>query len=545
MKHKTIQAEQRQGERGAALITALLLSVLVLTAGGTLLMTTALSTVTTLDATTEQQAYYTAEAGMQATLNVLRGNVAPTITFRMAVTPATSNLSGDSATVARLSRWLNYSYPSGNPDRVAVSSNYSPFTGFAFNTVITDPDRTETVTFSTSAAFSNGSSSITITPSGSSHVTLTYTPQPITTITAAGNSTLGTITLSNQLGTVALVDEPITITISQTAPFTETVQIACKLNGTITSTSSSYSITFAGTTNNLHGTKYVRAANPLNVNNTTPIATSVTAPDPLRLVINVTGYGPRGAKKHMQSLLFRTAVDFTPNSGIVIRSADDNTTASINIGSSSQYEYNGNDNAGGTALPAITVTSDADYSQLLSQYSSNPDQVLGDPPIQKMPLSAIAPYLQTADAARTTVNTLRATAKNELPSRYFTAVDPPTDFGAGTPNGKLTFCEGDCALGPAGGAGMLVVSGTLTVDGRASFNGTILVLGAGVMVRSGGGNGDIFGSIAVARFDSSGGFMAPTFNTSGAGNSSAQYDSDWVRRALSSTGPLVMGVTER
>jgi hypothetical protein len=162
-----------------------------------------------------------------------------------------------------------------------------------------------------------------------------------------------------------------------------------------------------------------------------------------------------------------------------------------------------------------------------------------------MPLSGVAPYLQTANAARSTVNALRATAKNELPSRYFTAVDPPTDFGAGTPNGKLTFCEGDCVLGPEGGAGMLVVSGTLTVDGRASFNGTVLVLGGGDLVRSGAGNGNIFGSIAVARFDSSGDFMAPTFNTNGAGNSSAQYDSDWVRRALSSTGPLVMGVTER
>src|SRR5437667_7221573 len=101
----------RANERGAALITVLLFSVLLLAAGGALIMTTALSATNAGDATAETQAYYAAEAGMQATLAVLRGNVAPNplfdtssatapankISFRKAVTLSSSNVSSDAA----------------------------------------------------------------------------------------------------------------------------------------------------------------------------------------------------------------------------------------------------------------------------------------------------------------------------------------------------------------------------------------------------------------------------------------------------------------
>src|SRR5216117_3882051 len=98
----------RANERGAALITVLLFSVLLLAAGGALIMTTALSATNAGDATAETQAYYAAEAGMQATLAVLRGHVAPNplfdtssttapankISFRKAVTFSSSNATG-------------------------------------------------------------------------------------------------------------------------------------------------------------------------------------------------------------------------------------------------------------------------------------------------------------------------------------------------------------------------------------------------------------------------------------------------------------------
>src|SRR6266576_4218488 len=140
-------------ERGAALLTVLCLSTLLLAVGGTMILVTSTATRTAVDSTAEMQAYYSAEAGLQTTLNVLRGNIAPNgampagakISFRDAITPAASNLPSDTTGVARLSGWLNYSYtPSdaANPDRVALTSSYAPSNGLAYSVSVSDPDNT-------------------------------------------------------------------------------------------------------------------------------------------------------------------------------------------------------------------------------------------------------------------------------------------------------------------------------------------------------------------------------------------------------------------
>ncbi len=132
-------------ERGAALITVLMVSTLLIATGGALVMSTALSARTSLDSTSEMQAYYSAESGLQQTLSVLRGQVNPNaampagtqINFRNAVTAATSNLPSDSS-ANRLSGWLTYDYtPVGapRPDRVSLTTGYSPTMGLAFPTI--------------------------------------------------------------------------------------------------------------------------------------------------------------------------------------------------------------------------------------------------------------------------------------------------------------------------------------------------------------------------------------------------------------------------
>ena len=67
--------KRRAGERGAALITAVLLSMLLLAAGGILILTSTMTGITARDSTAEMQAYYAAEAGVSKVLEVLRGNV--------------------------------------------------------------------------------------------------------------------------------------------------------------------------------------------------------------------------------------------------------------------------------------------------------------------------------------------------------------------------------------------------------------------------------------------------------------------------------------
>ena len=130
---KTLHA--RDSERGAALITVVLMSMLLLMAGGALIAVSSNSAVNALDATSESQAYYAAEAGTQAVMGVLRGNAAPTplfnatttdpankITFRKAITLSTSNKQADTSTTARLSRWLNYSATASDGTSIVGSS---------------------------------------------------------------------------------------------------------------------------------------------------------------------------------------------------------------------------------------------------------------------------------------------------------------------------------------------------------------------------------------------------------------------------------------
>src|SRR4030095_4429016 len=106
---KTQNYNGKANERGAALITALLVSTLLLIVGGALILTTNVAQGLAIDATSEIQAYYAAEAGVNSALNVLRGNVAsdPVGTKATFLNAANSNLS----------TWLTYN---GTIDGVSV-----------------------------------------------------------------------------------------------------------------------------------------------------------------------------------------------------------------------------------------------------------------------------------------------------------------------------------------------------------------------------------------------------------------------------------------
>jgi hypothetical protein len=338
---------------------------------------------------------------------------------------------------------------------------------------------------------------------------------------------------------------PFKLTITQTAPWPATYTINCTLSGSITSTTTSLvTVDFqdsAPFSNNLQGVLYTRASNSINSNGTTPISVAITAPEPNRIIANVTGFGPRNARKQMRMLLSRFAFDVTTPSAITLRSADDNSLLTFNAGDSARYHYIGNDKAGGSDVSAFGVTGTADYTYLTA-LSLPGSQVFGNPSgVKQVPVADLPVWLQTADAARAFVIDLRNAAQNE--GRYFTTGSQPADFGT-TSRPLLTFVDGDTDLSPAGGSGLLVVTGTLTLNGSSAFSGLILVLGGGQLLRTGGGNGDSLGAILVARFGNTGNFLAPTFNSSGSGTSAIQYDSEWVRKGLASTGPRVMAIGE-
>jgi hypothetical protein len=429
-------SRERAGERGAALITALLVSLLLLAAGGALIYTTGISASNAVDATAEAQAYYAADAGLQSALSVLRGNVAARgalnlatgtkikNNFRVANQLLTSNVPGDAATVARLSGWLPY----------------------------------------------NGTTVASRVPLDS----------------AAGNQLFFQLSISDP-------DDPNRVALT---------------------------------------------SNPNYM--------------PSRLLISSTGYGPKGSVKQMQVLVNRTYFDFKPNSTLLMRGADDcSNMPTFQIGDSNAKDYNGNDGANPPLppLPVFGTTCAGNATQATNTVNgSKPTTITASPQgnVANIANSDLAPWLQSADSARALLLDLQA--QGQSTGRYFTST--PSDLGSSS-DPKFTFVDGNCSMGS--GAGLLVVTGTLTMSGNSSFDGVILVLGNGSLVRNGGGNGDILGAMVVAKFDRTWPtsensqphpFLAPTFDTNGGGNSNVQYNSSNVNNAMNSLGNRLLGVIE-
>lgn len=423
-------------EQGAALITTLLFSALLLAAGGMLILTTTMTGTNTFDSASELQAYYGAEAGVQATLNVLRGNVMPNplfvpnptdgvakeneIDFKKALTRSTSNLASDPNTggfPARLSRWLNYNYTSpGNTfaDRVTISDNYTPFNGIAYSIVLTDPDNT------------------------------------------------------------------------------------------------------------------------------------VAPAKPRRMFVQSTGFGPRGARKTLTMMVSSLGLEVEVPGTITIRGHDDqSTTAVVDFGSSGAKSYSGTDVSGVEPQKPVVAVSSHDITNIEAAtadgtFSTPKYKVLDLPNQPAQPGMGVPPpwFLKTANDARAFL----AQAET-LAQKKGVVVTSLSGAAGSTSNPQFTFVKGDCNL--TSGAGLLIVTGTLTMDGNPNFQGLILVLGEGTVLKTGGGNGDTFGAIMIAKFGTTGNFLRPTFHVSGGGNSATQYDSQVVADSLEEAGPSVLGIAER
>jgi Tfp pilus assembly protein PilX len=606
MRQKPIESNKftkNRGERGAALITVLLISMLVLALSGALILTTTMSATNAINSTDEMQAYYAAEAGLQSALNVLRGNVAPhpndltKINFKNAVSVATSN--NPSSGVPNLSRWLNYNYPTTAPDRVTLQTIcaavnpthpcYSAVEGSAFAVAgISDPDNSGKVVYSTAGGFNaNSISTSASTLSLGGGVLITYTPQASTDITTNGNPALGTFSFSGVKNNTAIdfatLPTTLTLQVTETGPLpmgtTAPISVSVKATfmGTITSTSSIVSLEFNKQSIEIPGvgTLFTMPSHAISlpVNGTvTTLQTAVASPEPGRLIVKVVGFGPHGASKNLQMMISRFGVNYDPLATFAIRGAGNvSTTAStISIGSSANYVYSGVDNAGGQPLPAFLVTTVPDYNNLSTVKNNNPTGVQGDPtgyisPLKQITLptqsSALPTWLQTtsdpANGARAFVNQLRQSAQQQFtgcisgqaPScdRYFNTAageSGPSDFGASTTDGLFTFVDGDASLPSTGGKGLLVVTGTLSMNGSQTFDGLVLVLGGGVLDRSGGGNGSSLGAFVIAKFDATGDFLAPTFTSSGSGTSWMQLDRSKVQKALRLGGVPVLSVSE-
>jgi hypothetical protein len=420
MKLRNTQIAIKSGERGAALITTILLSTLLLTAGGILILITAVTGTNAVDATAEMQAYYAAEAGIARTMKVLKGN-------------EPSNPTGTPASFRNVvedrSRWTVLS---GNKIQVDATATFEV-------TSIVDPDDVD-----------------------------------------------GSLRAANQ---------------------------------------------------------YYK---------------------PYRLKIQVSGYGTKNSTKRMEFIVNRLTTNFAVNSTITIPNAS-GSPINFNIGDSNVTAYSGLDASGNPSPPiaafGISGNDFNDAQNVINGCQPDGSGCVGNHPNVTPDIPMVLDngntptFLKSVDAARSFLYGSEGMMNSAVSQgRYFTSgadvYNSTGALGANNPNGLLTFVDGDFVLGPGSptGQGLLIVTGTLTLNGNFQWNGVIMVLGTGTVLRSGGGHGNIYGAMFVANFPRTGPdtdiFGVPTFDTSGGGTANIQYNSDEIDRAKGVGGHKVVGFRE-
>jgi hypothetical protein len=565
---------RRDGERGAALVTMLLVSVLLLGAGGALITTTMMSANNSVGSTAEMQAYYVAESGMQSALNVLRGNTQPLanetdrMSFRTAVIPSISNGPDNAAGPLRLAGWLPYNNPADANSLVPI--NLGTVTGGYRVTIENLDPNSHIVEFQTSGTIDNGDAGKTFqktfgTAGSTDEVTIRYSSQTATTLTPDPNtfpltldSALGSFVIERPVSStddnVAIPKTGFEITITQSLPWAATTYLEGTFEGVVNTSSTTVKVTFDKAYVKADGTKYALNLDGTKVLDlayssspaTTAIPAKVTSPDPKRLLIKSYGFGPQGAQKRLEMMINNANFEFESPAGVMLRGADDCTPLSLATGNAGQKVYSGRDlSKKEPDRPAFAVTpcDEDDAWKGLEKPETIDDPKIGILGDQETTAGTVETpsFLSSPDRARAYLNSLEA--KAHATGRYFKP-EPNKEITVNDSltSGKFTFVDGDCTL--TKGSGILVVTGTLTMRGNTDFRGIVLVLGKGILIRNGGGNGDIYGGITIAAFDrNAGNFTAPTFNTNGGGNSTVQYDSSAVSMGVAS-GMNVSGIRE-
>jgi len=294
------------------------------------------------------------------------------------------------------------------------------------------------------------------------------------------------------------------------------------------------------------------------------ITGTMTPPEPIRLVIQSTGYGPRGSVKKLEAVIQKNFFNglSAPATLTLVGAPCPAGQTCFNPGSSSVTVYSGDDIVSTDNIPPIGTTNSDNLDDVQASVDGQPPHpfngtVVGVPSnVNNEIPDWLSSPAQMDVAIHSLANTAMASADpTNSTGRFFPSGTAPTNFGDNTTGTGITFCDGDCTFTGAGG-GILVVTGQLTLRGNFNFKGMIIVTGAGGIVRSGGGTGILQGNIVDSPYANNriqdgadpsptAPWLPPMYDLSGGGNSTVQYNSASLANGLTAVSNFVLGVAEK
>lgn len=259
-----------------------------------------------------------------------------------------------------------------------------------------------------------------------------------------------------------------------------------------------------------------------------------------RVMITAVGGTPNGSLETVQAIIEHDPLlPLSPKSAITLIGP----SPVYNPGSSSTKHYTGDDCDGagvpGYNVPIVGVVNDTaipDVVDNLGKHEHNytsgtltPEETVANLNDTSHPavLEPLDAAWQDCQQLHDIIDYMRGKAKTLCTDGTACTLPAPS-------LDNFIFIDDDVTIGPHIGAGLLVVTGSLTINGDFDWDGQLLVVGEGSVVRSGGGGGTISGGILVADIagpdnvfgnadDCSTGFDSPVFDTSGGGNSLVSF----------------------
>lgn len=285
--------------------------------------------------------------------------------------------------------------------------------------------------------------------------------------------------------------------------------------------------TFSGTSNTPIVATTSLGSGSFKVYLTNDTAEGVTSTADSNGIVTLTAFG-NGPDNSMAVIKVTTV----KNGGINLP----NLPGAITLSGPTTTFAKGNSNAsgvGGGANPAVAVNAAAPLTTVINDINgttpgSGPNRSAnwtgtgGSPSVQNLTFGS--PWDSISDL-QNLYTQLKANAN------YTSTADSGFTYGTSA-NQKIVVIDGNLTIGAGSGAGILLVTGTLTLHGNFDYNGIILAIGTGSIIRNGGGNGTISGGIFVANINGPDGlintgddvFGNTNYNTNGGGTSDILYN---------------------